>query len=67
MKVPHNPDNSKEFNKSKKNEQTSSDELTGSRKRTEKEQDKNPGRQAEVVERESPEVHQQPDRDPRVN
>ena len=64
--LPSNPGNSKDFTKKKQNEQSSSDDLTSREKRIEKEQDKNPGKQAEVVERESPEVHN-PDRDPRVN
>lgn len=60
-KVQSNPSNSKDYKK----EQTSSDEPTAEEKRTEKNQDKNPGRQQEVVERESPETHT--DQDPRVN
>ena len=60
-KVPTNPGNSKDIKK----EQVSSDEPSMEQKRTEKNQDKNPGRQQEVVERESPETHTE--NDPRVN
>ena len=67
MPVSSNPGNSKDFGKKKREEQVSSDEPNDAKQETEKEQDKNPGPRAEVVERESPEVHQQPDRDPRVN
>lgn len=55
----------KPVNEQKTIPQKSSTEITGSKKETEKQQDKNPGRNAEVVERESPEVHSE--RDPRVN
>jgi len=60
-KIPSNPGNSRDIKK----EQTSSDEPSAQQKRTEKSQDKNPGRQHEVVERESPETLT--DNDPRVN
>ena len=60
-KFPSNPGNSKDYKK----EQISSDEPSLQQKRTEKNQDKNPGRQQEVVERESPETHTP--NDPRVN
>ena len=60
-KLPSNPGNSGDISK----EQTSSDEPSLQEKRTEKEQDKNPGRVREVVERESPET--QTENDPRVN
>ncbi len=60
-KVQHNPGNSKDIKK----QQSSSDEPSAEQKRTEKSQDKNPGRDHEVVERESPETHSP--NDPRVN